>query len=129
MILERLPEVTFARALAFNNLVTASNPVARLAEMSRTPAEPTGDRAAELALVVDEISAMSIALRDACANLDCGTARTNKLFWLKFLGFLLLLVAVLKTAKVGNFTFEALVIGTLKHGEVLKIIVVKVVYV
>jgi hypothetical protein len=97
--------------------------------MSRTPAEPTGDRAAELALVVDEISAMSIALRDACANLDRGTARANEFLRFEFLGFKIFWLALLQTAKVGNFTLEALVIGTLKHSEVLKIIVVKTVYV
>jgi hypothetical protein len=40
---------------------------------------------------------------------------------------LLLLVAVLKTSEVGNFTLEALVIGTLKHGKVLQVVVVEVV--
>mmetsp|Transcript_43286 Transcript_43286/g.109338 ORF Transcript_43286/g.109338 Transcript_43286/m.109338 type:complete len:383 (+) Transcript_43286:4540-5688(+) len=102
----------------FRDVVPALLPgVARVAKMRLSPAKPRCNRATVLALVLDKIAAMQLAL------LPNPTApATHKLLCLERL-VLVASIATALPAKVGLPTLEARVIGKAIHGEVHRAVV------
>ena len=81
--------------------------VAGLAEVCVAPAEPLRNGAAELALKLDEICAMYIAICCTEAELLRGTFSAHQFFRLEFLCLVLCGDAIFHAAKVGNTAFIA----------------------
>jgi hypothetical protein len=96
--------------------------VARLAEVSVAPAEPLGNRAAELALELNEVGAVLLAVLDAGAHADRRALAAHQL--LRLVDALLRAVAaVLHAPEVGRLALEALVVGELVDGVGAQVVV------
>jgi hypothetical protein len=79
--------------------------------MSGPPAEPLGDRAAELALELNKFMAVLLAV--VLAGSDClGSAlTTDQLFRLELLCFFVILLTILPSSKIWGFALEAHVVS------------------
>lgn len=97
--------------------------VAVVAEVSRTPAEPVRDRAAEATLKVNKVHSVFLARLLPALNTQRSAFAAHELFGLEFLLLLLSANTVLLPAKVGLLAFEALIVGEFEHGPRLQIIV------
>lgn len=116
-----------ARLLARDVVSFALALVARFAEVGVTPAEPLGDRAAELALEFHEVGAVVLATRVAKAKLLGGTLGADELFRFEFLLGCLSCDAIFHTAEVGRLALVAGVVGKFEESPVLQVVVVVVV--
>ena len=101
----------FTCLFARNVVAIALAFVAGFAEVRVAPAEPLRNGAAELALKLDKICAMYIAVRCAEAKLLGGTLRAHQFFRLEFLCLILCSYAIFHAAKVG---YIALVAGVVR---------------
>ena len=90
--------------------------MARLAEVSVAPAEPLGDRAAELAFELDEVCSVLFAVCVAETEFARRAFGAYQLLWLEILLGCLSRNAILHAAEVGNVTLKALVVGELEDG-------------
>lgn len=97
--------------------------VARLAEMSVSPAEPLRNRAAEFTFVLDEILAVLLTSLNSSANRNSGALSADKLFLFEVGVVLVGLVTVLHSSKVWILAFEAHVVRQLAHGVLLQVVV------
>lgn len=101
--------------------------MARLAKVCVTPAEPLGDRTAELALKLDELSSVRLAHCITATDSNGGAIPANQLFWFVF-GFLLLCgQAIFHSSKVWLLTLEAHIVGQLEHGPRTQVVVESIV--
>lgn len=101
--------------------------VARFAEVGVAPAEPLRDRAAELALELDEVRPVLLALAGAEAELRGRALAADEVLRLEILLLLLRGDAIFHTAEVGLMALEALVVGQFEKCPGLQIVIVRVV--
>jgi hypothetical protein len=106
------------------------------AEMSRAKAEPQSEWAAELALKVDVVGSVFIALSNSSARSDRRATCTNQLFRFElfFLFFLIILLparqtvsALFQASKVRRLALETNVVGAFFHSEFLKVVIEEVI--
>ena len=84
--------------------------MAWFAEVSVAPAEPLGDRAAEFALELDEISSVLGAAASTYSKLLRGALAAYQVLRLEVLLLLLRRDTIFHAAEVGYFALEALVV-------------------
>ncbi len=88
--------------------------MARLTEVSRSPAEPLSDRAAESALEFNKVGSMYLAIFDASSYRYSWAFSTHQFFWLE-IRTLLSSFTILLTTKVWHLAFEAHVVRELVY--------------
>ena len=101
--------------------------VTRLAEVRVAPAEPLRDRAAELALELDEVRSVLLAVCRPEPELLSRALAADQVLGLELLLLLLRRDAVLHAAEVRTLALEALVVGQFEDGPSLQVVVVCVV--
>jgi len=107
-----------------NIIALALAGVAVIAEVGISPAEPLGYRTAKLALVLDVLCAVILAVAHAAADVGGHAAGAYQVFDLELLLLLLGLDAVFHTAVVWLLALEALVIGQLEHTPSSQVVVI-----
>ena len=93
--------------------------MAWFAEVCVAPAEPLGDRAAELAFELDKICSVDLARGRAQAERFGGALTADQVLRLELLLRCLGRDTVLHTAEVGHLALEALIVGQLEKGPSL----------
>ena len=101
--------------------------VARLTEMSVSPAEPLGDGAAEFAFKLDEVYTVLPTLGVADSESVCSAFTTDQLFSFEFLCLLCCSQAIFQSTEVRILTCMTEVVSTLEDRILLQIVVIDVV--
>jgi len=80
------------------------------AEMSVTPTEPLGYRAAELAFELDEVFLMFWATLDAPTHCYCCAFAAHEFFFFEILIIIISILTILHSSEIGLAAFETKVI-------------------
>jgi hypothetical protein len=108
-----------------HKLVVHLQGMARIAEVRRAPAEPLGDRTAELTLELYVVDAMLCTVFNPCPDTFGGALAADKILLLVVFCLILLLCinyAIFQTTEIWLLAFEALVVSAFEDGQPLKIV-------